>query len=95
MGNSITTELISATSALNTETTYSGPKVTVDNELVMLPDAEPLVLHSQEHIASAIEVAGSINKDLSAIQVLIYKLDTKLEVWEELDSLIRTIQHKL
>lgn len=56
-------ELVSAMSALNTEVTYQGPHMNGD-EFVWLPDAEPLVKHSQEHISAAIDLLLEVRKEL-------------------------------
>ena len=95
-GHSIANELISAISALNTEVTYSGPHRTEgDDDLVWLPDAEPLVLHSQEHIASAIDITRSIYKDISALEDVIYALNIDKQTSRSIQSILKTIERKL
>ena len=94
-GHSISHELVSATSALNTEVTYSGPHSTEDNDLVWLPDAEPLVKHSQEHIASAIDIATELRKEFSKVRSLIYKLNPSSDEWHYIDKAIKSIERRL
>ena len=94
-GHSISHELVSATSALNTEVTYSGPHRTEDDDFVWLPDAEPLVLHSQEHIASAIDIATELRRELDKVRTLIYKLEPSFNQWMSIDKALRAVENRL
>ena len=94
-GHSISHELVSAASALNTEVTYSGPHKTEYDDLVWLPDAEPLVKHSQEHIASALDISTELHKEFSKVRSLIYKLNPSIDEWHYIDKAIRSIEERL
>lgn len=69
---SITNELVSATSALNTEVTYNGPHV-IDNEPVFISTAEPLVDHSITHIHAAFKIVQDLRRDIAKLRASIYK----------------------
>lgn len=91
---SISSELISAMSALNTEVTYAGPKK-IDGELVFISDAEPLAQHSMEHIRAAMSICEQgITRDISGIKS---KLCTMLDSddFEKIDNMLRKIEKKL
>lgn len=84
-----TSELISATSALNTEVTYSGPHRTEEG-LVWIPNAEPLVKHSQEHISSAVNLLIEVRKELDRLHKYIDK-----DKHRDFSKALRSIQNKL
>ena len=90
MNHNATSELVSATSALNTEVTYSGPHRTENDDFVWLPDAEPLVKHSQEHISSAINLLMEVRKELDHLGKYVAK-DKFLDFLEAMGK----IQQKL
>ncbi len=101
---SIGHELVSAVSALNTETTYTGPQKTEDDEWVFISDAEPMARHSIEHINAVHDMLSDIRvKDLSTIRCVVEHLmrdsggwdQFPFERWEEFDNAIRTIENKL
>ena len=96
LNHSISSELISAVSALNTDVTYKGP-LRDSNGLVFISDAEPLVKHSIEHIYSAINIASKdIRKDLSTLRSLVYPLlKEDFNAWEKYDNILRRIEQKL
>ena len=94
MKSNISHELVSALSALNTHVTYDGPHRTPDDDLVWIPDAEPLVLHSQEHIHAAIDMLSDLRRDLSRIQSKVYKIADK-DTFNYIDKMLRAIDQKL
>lgn len=94
VGRSISSELLSACSALNTEVTYQGPTY-VKGELVYISEAEPLAKHSIEHIQSAMQITTSqLPKSICKLQMELRKLDIPMEQWERLDQLIRDIEQQ-
>lgn len=96
-GYSISSELISAMSALNTEVTYQGPLKTEDGEVIYISTAEPLAEHAMEHMSSAFKIAttGMIS-DFSELRRVIYKLTkADYETWQRADNLLRSIESKL
>ena len=93
-GYSISSELISAISALNTEVTYQGPLRTGDEDIIFISDVEPLVSHAIEHIQSALQTRPL--NELSTLRRLIYKLaKNNTATWEKADKLLRSIESKL
>ena len=99
MGNSISSELMSAMSALNTEVTYTGPDKDKDGEWVFISAAEPLAAHSIEHIQSAYGIASDdIRDDISEIRKFTHNLEGikgNIDNWEKLDTLLRNIERRL
>ena len=94
MKSNVSHELISALSALNTEVTYDGPHRTPDDDFVWIPDAEPLVAHSQEHIHAAIDMLSDLRRDLSRIQSEVYKIADEYS-FNRIDKMLRAIDQKL
>ncbi len=98
-GSRISSELISAMSALNTETTYDGGPRDEDGEWVFIADAEPLAAHSIEHMKSAFDIASKdIRAHISELRVFLHKLPCikdDFENWEKMDGLIRKIENRL
>ena len=95
MKHSISHELISALSALNTHVTYDGPHRTPDDDLVWIPDAEPLVAHSQEHIRVAVGMLVELKIEIDTIRTeIIYKIKDD-KVYQRMDRLLRAIDRKL
>ena len=96
MGLSISSELVSACSALNTEVTYQGPLKTAEDEFIFISEAEPMAKHAIEHIYSAIDIASkNIHESIWKLQTAIYKLNLPINQWEHLDHLLRDIEQKL
>lgn len=91
---SVSHELISASSALNTHVTYDGPHRTPDDDFVWIPDAEPIVAHSQEHIYAAIDMLSDLRRDLSRIQSEVYKIADE-STYYRIDKMLRAIDRKL
>lgn len=87
-------ELISAMSAQNTHVTYDGPHRTDDDDFVWIPDAEPMIAHSQEHIAAALDILVEVRKSLSDIRSIVYR-DTDDSTYQRVDSILRQIDQKL
>jgi hypothetical protein len=96
MNNSISSELISAISALNTEVTYQGP-THINGDYVYISAAEPLVGHSIEHINAALHtVLNNIRKDINRLHVLlINKNSTNFSDQIEVEMLLQSIKQKL
>ena len=64
---SVVSELISACSALNTETTYKGESQNEDGDWVFISEAEPMAAHSIEHIYAAIQLLRDLSHELNDI----------------------------
>lgn len=96
INHSISSELISAISALNTEVTYQGP-VHINGDYVYISTAEPLVAHSIEHINAALHtVLGSVHKDINNLYVLLIKAtSTDSNYRDQAAILIQSITQKL
>lgn len=96
INNSISSELISAISALNTKVTYQGP-AHINGDYVYISAAEPLVAHSIEHINAALHtVLGSIHKDIDNLyDLLIRATSTDSNYRHQATILIRSITQKL
>ena len=90
----ISHELISASSALNTHVTYDGPHRTDDDDFIWIPDVEPMIAHSQEHIHAAIDMLSDLRRDLSRIQSEIYKI-TDESTYHRIDKMLHAMDQKL
>jgi len=84
--HSITEELISAVSALNTELTYKGKHRKENGNVIYISEAEPLAAHSIEHIQAVFDITNDINEDLIELRDLINKMVVKLGGWDKLPS---------
>ncbi len=91
---SILSELVSACSVLNTETTYKGESQNEDGDWVFISDAEPLAAHSIEHIYAAIDMLRDLRRDLSHIPIKLLQ-NPDANAYELVDGLIRKIEEKL
>mgnify|MGYP006971704545 CR=1 FL=1 len=94
MKRNISHELISASSALNTHVTYAGPHRTANDDFVWMPDVEPMIAHSQEHIHAAIDMLSELRRDLSSIQSEVYKIADE-STYNRIDKMLRAIDQKL
>jgi len=94
--NNLTEELISATSALNTEVTCA---TYILGRIPYISEVEPMVKHSQEHINSTLCIISSIREELDALKKHIYNIpfDKFDMVTEEklINKMIEKIQQKL
>jgi len=94
MKNSISSELVSACSALNTEITCAPHLCKDDGSLVFISEAEPLAAHSIEHIHAAVDMLKDLQKDLNFIRSEIYK-SNNINLFNKLDIKLRNIEQKL
>ena len=101
--HSVSSEVVSAVSALNTEITYQGGLRDKNKQLVFIAEAEPIVGHSVEHMFAAMEVSKSIVSDLSELRQVVEHIVRKLGGWDKLpisrreafNKSIRKIEMKL
>lgn len=96
-------ELVSAQSALNTETTYTGPSMK-DDEFVFISHAEPMAKHSIEHMSAAMKIMDEVRvKDISNVRRVVELIVRDLggwdklpfNRWDEFDESLRVIERKL
>jgi len=96
LGNNVTEELISATSALNTEVTCA---TYILGRIPYISEVEPMVKHSQEHINSALFVISSLIEELDELKGYIHSIpfDKFDMVTEEklINKMIDKIQQRL
>jgi len=91
LGYSISSELISAMSALNTEVTYSGPK-TNEEGVVFISDAESMVGHSMEHMRASMDISNKIREELIELKL---QLSQEFPSSRKYQKMISEIEKKL